>query len=608
MATVQVADSSTPSQSATLLLSFIVNPAVTPLQITTSSLPAGGVSVAYSAAVAATGGTPPYGWSATNLPNGLSIDPITGVISGTATAVGSSSVNIMVHDGASPQQSASASLALSIISRGIIGIISENSAGKPSTGVLGVVGTLQDVVLSETGRYAAFATKPAGLISPDAKFAEVYWHDSCLGAANCNPKTILASATNANNGEGAPQEGNAQSFEPTISADGNYVGFLSQATDLDPQTAFTPKLLQIYIRKICNENGAPGCAPFTSLADRNEGDDAELKGISEYDMDANADHIVFNSNSTNVLPGAPFAGLTYVEDTTCTAKAIPFTICTPKITVVSAGSGGGPDPNLAGIGAVLSEQSALTASSRFAPAGLFTSEQIFVQGTCVFGPDNVSCLNSSPGNPPGPVMSDASVNGSGQPGRADILPPFAISATGRFLVFSDQDSLAPHSKQYTTSDVNTNIYLRDTCQAAEGPQATSVTKVCGPPSTTTVSVANDLTPADGLSSISSHAISADGRLIIFTSRASNLVPGATPPDTTNGGNRPGVFIRDTCRNAPASCTPSVVFVSADSSGAYVPPLEGDAVISADGHYCAFTAFVTINGTVTTQIVLALTGF
>jgi hypothetical protein len=121
-------------------------------------------------------------------------------------------------------------------------------------------------------------------------------------------------------------------------------------------------------------------------------------------------------------------------------------------------------------------------------------------------------------------------------------------------------------------------------------------------------VANDLTPADGLSSISSHAISADGRLIIFTSRASNLVPGATPPDPTNGGNRPGVFIRDTCRNAPASCTPSAVLVSVDSSDAYVPPLEGDAVISADGHYCAFSAILTMNGSTSTQYVLALTGF
>jgi hypothetical protein len=44
------------------------------------------------------------------------------------------------------------------------------------------------------------------------------------------------------------------------------------------------------------------------------------------------------------------------------------------------------------------------------------------------------------------------------------------------------------------------------------------------------------------------------------------------------------------------------FVRGDANG------DSDAVISADGHYCAFSVDLSINGTATKQFVLALTGF
>jgi FtsP/CotA-like multicopper oxidase with cupredoxin domain len=58
-----------------------------PLSVTTTSLANGGVNVAYSQTVAASGGVTPYIWSATGLPSGLTINPATGVISGTPANV-----------------------------------------------------------------------------------------------------------------------------------------------------------------------------------------------------------------------------------------------------------------------------------------------------------------------------------------------------------------------------------------------------------------------------------------------------------------------------------------------------------------------------------------
>jgi hypothetical protein len=47
-----------------------------------------------------TGGTAPYTWSATGLPSGLSINPSTGLISGTVTRVGTSTVRVTAVDAA----------------------------------------------------------------------------------------------------------------------------------------------------------------------------------------------------------------------------------------------------------------------------------------------------------------------------------------------------------------------------------------------------------------------------------------------------------------------------------------------------------------------------
>ncbi len=89
------------------------------LAITTGSLPGGTEGAPYQAGVEASGGAgiitsggTPYNWSATGLPQGLSINATTGEISGTPESPGTASVTLTVLDGSTPPQATSTVVAL----------------------------------------------------------------------------------------------------------------------------------------------------------------------------------------------------------------------------------------------------------------------------------------------------------------------------------------------------------------------------------------------------------------------------------------------------------------------------------------------------------------
>lgn len=83
------------TQSAQATFTIVVQPT---LSITTSTLPAGRRSYAYSATLAATGGTGTYAWSATGLPKGLTIST-SGTISGKPTTTCTCAVTVTVMSG-----------------------------------------------------------------------------------------------------------------------------------------------------------------------------------------------------------------------------------------------------------------------------------------------------------------------------------------------------------------------------------------------------------------------------------------------------------------------------------------------------------------------------
>jgi hypothetical protein len=114
--TVSATDSSTPPQTKTQGLSITVNPA---LGITTTTLPSGTVTTAYSQNILTNGGTLPITWSVTqgSLPAGLTLSNGAngvGVISGTPTAYGSSTFTVTATDSSTPPVSVNQQLTIVI--------------------------------------------------------------------------------------------------------------------------------------------------------------------------------------------------------------------------------------------------------------------------------------------------------------------------------------------------------------------------------------------------------------------------------------------------------------------------------------------------------------
>ncbi len=118
---VQAKDSEATPQTANRTLSISIAAAsnssnVTPLQISTGSLPSGQAKASYVAALAVTGGTAPYTWSVASgsLPAGLALNGTTGAIAGTPTSAGTSSFSVQAKDSEATPQTATQALSIAI--------------------------------------------------------------------------------------------------------------------------------------------------------------------------------------------------------------------------------------------------------------------------------------------------------------------------------------------------------------------------------------------------------------------------------------------------------------------------------------------------------------
>jgi putative Ig domain-containing protein/purple acid phosphatase-like protein len=165
--TAQLKMKNTSTGQTSTTISFTVAPASTttiaPVQIATTTLPSGQAGTTYSATLAASGGTAPYSWyvGSGSLPSGISLST-SGVLSGTPSAAGTSTVTLGVQD--STGSSATSNLSISITAAALM----ITTATLPS----GVEGSPYNAAVSVSGGTPPYTwSMPAGSLPSSVALA-----------------------------------------------------------------------------------------------------------------------------------------------------------------------------------------------------------------------------------------------------------------------------------------------------------------------------------------------------------------------------------------------------------------------------------------------------
>ena len=148
------------------------------LRIVTASLPDALIGTGYSGILAATGGTPPYVWQITagSLPTPLSLDSLSGVISGGPAVGGAFSFVVQVQDNAGTKASKTLSINVQGLSIDRSGLdVGEAIVGTTLTRTIMVsnVGTASQEVTTAVSGSPAFAVSPASFRVEPGKIVAV---------------------------------------------------------------------------------------------------------------------------------------------------------------------------------------------------------------------------------------------------------------------------------------------------------------------------------------------------------------------------------------------------------------------------------------------------
>ena len=383
---------------------------------------------------------------------------------------------------------------------------------------------ISDAPLTSDGRFMVFESTATDLTStPISSGTEnIFVRDLTTGT------TTLVSANAA-----GTASGNGDSQDPAIAADGRFVVFTSDASNLTT-TPDTNSSGDVFVRDLTTGT--------TTLVSTNAAGTAAGNSDSSGPTAITPDgrFVVFTSDASN---------LTTTSDTNSSEDVFVRDLTTGTTTLVTvnaagtaAGSDGGdgvpiitPDGRFV---AFQSESTDLTATPN--PSG---TDQVYVR-------DLASATTTL-----------VSVNAAGNaPADGNSLSP-AISSDGENVVFqSDADDLTgiPNPNQ------NSEVYVRDLASAT----------------TTLVSVNAAGNAVGNGDCIDVDGITPDGRFVTFGSFASDL----TSTSDTNGDN--DVFVRDLS-------TGTTTLVSVNAAGNAAGNAEAEsAVISADGRFVAFRSEAT----------------
>lgn len=220
--------------------------------------------------------------------------------------------------------------------------------------------------IGATARYVAYLSWATNMVPNETATPGIFWRDTCLGTTSgCISNTVRADVST--NGTQANQMASFGPF-PSISQDGRFIAFGSNATNLTPNNSCSVPTgcANVYVRDTCT--GAAGCTPSTTLVSLgNDGSIGNCSGggspgnQTNVSMSADGRYVSFGSISTNLTPDDQFTACgwedIFVRDTCLGAAGA----CTPSTVRVSVAD----MPNLGSSGNGISVGNAMSADGHY---------------------------------------------------------------------------------------------------------------------------------------------------------------------------------------------------------------------------------------------------
>lgn len=258
-------------------------------------------------------------------------------------------------------------------------LISVNGLGAPSN-----EGS-QPQSLSDSGRFVGFVSYSTNLLEPGQTLTQsvsrMFEKDTCIGSTG--PCTIQTTEVDVPNGGGTSNAGLDYQAVPSLSSDGRYVAFSSNATNL--VATDVGGFGNVYVRDMCVN--VLSCTPHNSLVSLGNDGSVANSGSHQQSMSSDGRYVAFTSIATNLVWGLPYAAGTwqdvYVRDT-CTgapASCHPSTVRVAVRNSPSYQSGSNAGASLPEISADGHYVAFISSSSNLTSVGTAGHSQVFISRT-----------------------------------------------------------------------------------------------------------------------------------------------------------------------------------------------------------------------------------